>query len=1094
MKSTNKHHRDYIVSVIFVLYLLLGSSLVFANNITITNRKGDDVSNSSTVSSDHIHITVSNFANYTSATYKLSEDDNIPTSWAGISAYDFHEDLYFYKKETDQHIRITLKDTNGSTTHKVITLEGGSLTGHVDNPILPTDYVHMMGSAGLIVEGDDHANVLPEKSVVAMKKAGIGHVRIHIGRLEKDKKTPNPIDANYFKNLDRWVEQITRHGMMCHLGNKTNSIASVTLPEGEHDPLFHDAFDKELTEWWGMIAKRYQYTSHRFAFHTYLETGRLEMFKSGNANMLNPHYQKLTDTIRYYDATRNIIYAPPRINYSKRLDDLTLPYTGSGKYYFSDFHKGFAGGGWHPGEQTYEENIAAALDWMARTNIPLIMSACNANDRVPYPTVKRVEEIKQLLNDVNQGDLPIPITFLKLREFWDDNTGWVEDFDIRARLEAINGEASVDPNDPDGDFLSTDYEINISKTNPNNSDSDMDNISDFIENAIDELDPNNSQDGSPYSDSSVEADFDGDGISNAKELEFATYNINSKTVTQLLNISNPDDSESSLAGSIPNVWESILGFNLNHTKTFLPGGINGSTQYDDETYDHDLDGINTIDEVNNNTWPRTHDEKQGDQDFDFALTGLDDKMPFIHDANYIVGYEFTSVTNETISNQADQGSANTGTLIGDNLSTNGAMLFNNSNLIDIPSDDFLDLTNRTVHFRFMAGSTAKEQVLYSEGDETNGMSVAISGGKIVASAWSENIGTLQEVYLNHVISNHKWYAITTIFDGTKQEFKLALYNENRPVSRTKLSLPFASSNLAVNSKVTLGGVQGNTRIYSNSTNSFTIVDDINFNGYIDDFHVYNRVLSDKEVSVLSRNDLYPAKDPEMPPISSSHSAENLIPNADFEEGETGWSNSGADTRSLVQPGFDGSLNAYQITGSLNKGAQYQPSGLITVDQKEYTMSFGAKGNAGEKCKMKVKFNDSSTHTITGTFSKSNTWELFTKNFTPNTTANAVDRFFIQCGSDLEALSQTVTFDNLSLVLLTQTSVKTKSAVAFSVYPNPATRTIQISTIGTLEKVEIYNMAGIKVSEGKDISQLKQGIYIVVATIDGQIAQQKFYKK
>lgn len=851
-------------------FTILSSNAQVSCNIIITSREGKDVSSLASIKSDNIHIVVSDFSTLVSAQYQLYDGENPPSDWDSVVKHNFQDDLYFYKKESNQHIRILIESSSGITTAKTLELLGGILTQHVDDPILPIDFVRGMAPSGLIVEGDSFREVYPETAVIAMKKAGFKHVRIHIGRHLKDKKTLNPTDEVFFKNLDSWVEQISRHGMYCHLGNKARSQAEMAM--SEEDPLFIETVTNEMVNFFDMIAERYKYSSHRFAFHVYLESGSMILFNKEHKDELNIHYAKITEAIRLHDSTRNLIYPPGGINDPERLGELTFPYpdldlgdnitTGSGLYFFSDFHKSFAGGGWHPGDNAYETKIAAAKKWSARTKIPLIMSAVNVIDREEYPTADRVAEIKQLFIDVNSGVYPIPITFLKLKDFYNDkNDIWTNNLDLRARLEAINGIAKVDKEDPDGDFLTTTYENTVSGTNPNLADSDGDNISDFIECFVDKMNPLDPSDGFFTSDLSINGDYDGDGISNAKELELAEVDVSNKIVKEVLNITDPNDSDLCLNGSIPNVWESILKFDIASAKTRW-AKLGGSIS--DSEGDHDKDGILTKDEVKVNTWPLIIGDRRGryDVDNDFNVVGTFDPTPYIHDSNHIVSYSFNDSKN-ILKNEANQGNENTGVLVGDSVfKEQHVFYFNGNTLVDIPNVDFLTLSNRTINFHFYVEDNHKKQLLYKEGDLANGISIAIVGGNLVASIWKTVDGNLSKKNNTIGIGKDAWYAVTLCFDGKQKALKTSLYSKNRLLYRGKSNVSYSSINIPASASISLGGSTEDTRILLKDKSKSKIIGNNYFVGFMDDVHIYNRVLSETEISLLSRNDLYPAKEPD----------------------------------------------------------------------------------------------------------------------------------------------------------------------------------------------------------------------------------------
>lgn len=854
------------------LLIILFNFTVFSQ-ITITSRTGTEESTSSSITSDNVHVEVSNFSTYTKATYQLVEQASVPGNWTGVPAFDFYEDLYFYKGAVNKQIRIFL-DNGTTTTEKIFTLTGGVVSAPLDDPVLPGDYANGMGT-GFIVEGDNFASVSDvEKACYDMKSAGIKHVRVHIGRHNKTKDGPNApssaTDDAYFALLDSWVTHMLRNGLYLHIGNKSNSVVGLT--ENESSPTFVANYTAEHVAWWTMVAERYKYVSHRFAYHLFLEAGGYEIFTPSGSNDLNQLYTEVTEVIRLQDSAQMIIYTPGGINDARRLDDLTFPYadqnltdgitTGSGDYWFSDWHKGMAGGGWHTadGEGGYSQQIATAKAWMTANNKPLLVSAVNVDDRTPYPTIKRIAEIEELFTEIRGGTYDMPITFLTLKKYYEYGIGWKEEYSQRARMEAINESNYCDINDRDGDLLSNDYETTTSGTDPDKIDTDEDGISDFAESLMTELNPLDSTDGTPLGTLSIAGDYDGDGISNVDELALATFHPNTLTITHNLDFRDPADSETAYFDAIPNVWESIIGLNIDHTKTyFLSNSVN------DNTYDHNGNGINTVTEIaQGETWPSVFYGDSGDKDEDEDLVGSGDLVPYVNATNHIVMYNFDEnefLPNGMVANLVNQGAINTGKITGACLQGQGVIYFNGTTNVEIENANFLTTNNRTIHFHFQAPDVTSEQILYTEGDSNNGMSLVISGGELIASLWKTD-GTLIEKTLKGSIAVDQWYSVTMLFDGSSQEFRFSLYKNNRPLVRTDTATTFNTITYAGTSTVSLGDVVGDksTRVFRTGDLNTTLISDNGFVGYVDNFQVYNRIISETEISLLSRADLWPLKD------------------------------------------------------------------------------------------------------------------------------------------------------------------------------------------------------------------------------------------
>ncbi len=136
---------------------------------------------------------------------------------------------------------------------------------------------------------------------------------------------------------------------------------------------------------------------------------------------------------------------------------------------------------------------------------------------------------------------------------------------------------------------------------------------------------------------------------------------------------------------------------------------------------------------------------------------------------------------------------------------------------------------------------------------------------------------------------------------------------------------------------------------------------------------------------------------------------NLVGNADFENGDDSWINSGAVSRTVVTPGHD-SNQAYQVEGEINKGAQIKDVGVdVTVDA--YEVSFWAKGTAGEIAKFKIVFTDGSNELVKGTFTQTDAWEFF-KHTYEQTEVKTISKFILQCGSGTTAAPMTFVADDL----------------------------------------------------------------------------------
>jgi hypothetical protein len=312
-----------------------------------------------------------------------------------------------------------------------------------------------------------------------------------------------------------------------------------------------------------------------------------------------------------------------------------------------------------------------------------------------------------------EAPFPVPITYLVFNGCFKHGHpesgyhGWFKE--KLTVLEVMNGDAVINPDDPDGDLISTADEIGIYGTDPNYCDTDGDNILDGDECLYDDLDPLDPSDGDPYNDISIDADFDGDGMGNAWEL-LNSWDWNGAGYHTPLDYSDPSDAYKDYDGdSFVNLWESLL-MRSPHMRVM----------HSDDTLDEDGDGVSSLDEIAAGTWPRDN----YDRDFD-GLWGFLDPVPYENDTEHIIYYKFEGTHLGTIVDSSTDGSINTGTPKG-NAKPGGGLLFldgEDKTYVDIPATDFGQTSSRTVHMHFWPDATGGHQLLYKEGNTTTGLSI-----------------------------------------------------------------------------------------------------------------------------------------------------------------------------------------------------------------------------------------------------------------------------------------------------------------------------------------------------------------------------------
>lgn len=843
------------------LAMLLVEAAPFAPTSLVVraeNRAGTDVSGLTMVDSDHIRIEVLSPAQVTNYSYQLAVQVAQPTAleWESFSVQEFYQDIWLYREVTNQWVRIYAEDEAGGFLEQVFCLQGGVLTAPPDDPISAVDYVDAMGQ-GLIVEADSYADVGPELDCVEIKKAGFSHVRMHIGRLNKEQNAASTPDNNpdYYTNLDRWIKQIARHGMYCHIGNKGTSVLELTL-EDDRSEAWKQAYHDEMYDWWVDMAEHCRFMTHRLAYHLFLETGGNSFM--GDADAMNAFHSAITEPVRLRNAERMIIYPPPTLNDVFRLAEMNFPYpdlnpddgikTGSGEYWFSDFHRNFAGGrAWvaDADKQILEDNVQAAIDWMNTNDKPLILSAVRptkSNSKHDEYISNRVRFIEHLYSRLDEAKYPIRITWLTLKNYnFQNGLGWKPG--MRVLLEAMNREGTADADDPDGDLISTDDEINVYGTNPYLADSDQDNILDTYECLSPAFDPKDPADGHVLTDPGHNADFDGDGLGNAWEL-LHTVKWGENPLTDVWRfdpLNAVDGMEDPDADLVENIRERIMRINPNSSKSI---GDN------DGTDDWDADGINTLSEIAAGTWPLAKPGKY-DRDYD-GLTGDVDPVPYVHDEGYVAGYTFDFDATDSSS----QGAENDGELM------NGAAVSGGIVSLD-GADDYVDIltvdqgvsSKRSVNLHFWAAQPGGTQLLYKEGGIGSGMSVYLEGSQLIMGVWDQ----LQKQFVEiGSFLPQQWYAVSVSFNGDEGRLSAGLYKDNVQVVMTNQATSITSIGDAT-CRTTLGGTDDAVLVWRSG--AYDAVSNAFFSGVLDDVHIYNRELNAVEMNHLSRNDLVPHKEP-----------------------------------------------------------------------------------------------------------------------------------------------------------------------------------------------------------------------------------------
>ena len=141
--------------------------------------------------------------------------------------------------------------------------------------------------------------------------------------------------------------------------------------------------------------------------------------------------------------------------------------------------------------------------------------------------------------------------------------------------------------------------------------------------------------------------------------------------------------------------------------------------------------------------------------------------------------------------------------------------------------------------------------------------------------------------------------------------------------------------------------------------------------------------------------------------------------------------------------------------------------------------------------------------ITNDFNSSKS-SIDTNNFTKTTfdftASGSIVVIYVKAPQAINSDTE-VFYDNISLVEKATASTQDVFAANFSVFPNPSNSVLNISSVKTIEKAEIYNLIGKKVvsttsltNNSIDISSLAKGVYILKLVSGDVVGTRKIIKQ
>ena len=215
-------------------------------------------------------------------------------------------------------------------------------------------------------------------------------------------------------------------------------------------------------------------------------------------------------------------------------------------------------------------------------------------------------------------------------------------------------------------------------------------------------------------------------------------------------------------------------------------------------------------------------------------------------ANNLAAYwTFSNNATDQSGNGID-GIVNGATLTADaSGNSNSAYSFDGTSYIEIPNSSFINnyisLSNRTINLQFKTNDASVRQTIWTEGSETNGISIYLYNSKIYAGVYS-NSNFWSGNWLFSTVTSNQWHSISFIFSNSGN---LELFVDGNSVASST-----GGSSLATHNPAFIGGNMDETITHDNNTSAN------NFIGIIDNVTIWNRALSTQEIQQLYTSSNY----------------------------------------------------------------------------------------------------------------------------------------------------------------------------------------------------------------------------------------------
>ena len=161
--------------------------------------------------------------------------------------------------------------------------------------------------------------------------------------------------------------------------------------------------------------------------------------------------------------------------------------------------------------------------------------------------------------------------------------------------------------------------------------------------------------------------------------------------------------------------------------------------------------------------------------------------------------------------------------------------------IEVPNSDVINLMNvhrRTLIVWFKANDVVKRQVIYEEGGTVNGFNIYIDNEKLYCGFWGTAI---TNTWLSIPFTDTSdWHVVIFVFDGDNGIQKVYLDGVEVASSNKTGYVPTHSG------KIGIGAMNNDTYFHDGSKSGTGYY----FNGIISEERIYNRVLTETEISDL----------------------------------------------------------------------------------------------------------------------------------------------------------------------------------------------------------------------------------------------------